>query len=159
MPLPKLKNFLSVKLSLDSELQIHELLFQLWQLHPKKVSKSISETPAKWSRFGAVSETRDRSIKLCGNFVYRIDPGSWSSSVSSPCTASRLQDLPDFVFCFRREIINFGTVKTSGGSLTARSGQRGGSAISRLRVRTSPATLKTERGCINTPKMLLPCCK
>ena len=53
MPLPKLKNSLSVKLALDSVLQIHKLVFQLLQLHPK----NVSETGAKWLRFGAVSET------------------------------------------------------------------------------------------------------
>ena len=57
MPLPKLKNSLSMKLALDSVLQIRELVFQLWQLHPKKLSKTISETSSKWSRFGPVSET------------------------------------------------------------------------------------------------------
>ena len=60
MPLPKLKNTLSVKLALDSVLQIRKLIFQLWQLHPKKVSK----TTAKWSRFGAVSETRGLTFHL-----------------------------------------------------------------------------------------------
>ena len=39
MPLPKLKNSLSVKLALDSVLQSHELVFQLWRLHPKKYPK------------------------------------------------------------------------------------------------------------------------
>ena len=58
MPLPKLKYSLSVKLALDSVLQIHELIFQLWQLHPKKLSKALSETCAKWSQFGTVSETQ-----------------------------------------------------------------------------------------------------
>ena len=57
MPLPKLKNSLSVKLALDSVLQIRKLVFQLWQLHPKK-SKTVSETCSKQSQFGAVSETR-----------------------------------------------------------------------------------------------------
>ena len=58
MPLPKLKNSLSVKLASDSVLQICELVFKLWELHPKKLSKTISETGTKWSQFGAVSETR-----------------------------------------------------------------------------------------------------
>ena len=57
MQLPKLKNCLSVKLALDSVLQIRELVFQLWRLHPKQLSKTVSETRAKWSQFGAVSET------------------------------------------------------------------------------------------------------
>ena len=57
MPLPKLKNSLSVKLTLDSVLQIPELVFQLWQLHPKNYPKTVSETGAKWLQFGAVSET------------------------------------------------------------------------------------------------------
>ena len=57
MPLSKLKNYLSVKLALDSVLNIRKLVFQLWQLHPKKLSKTISETCAKWSLFGTVSET------------------------------------------------------------------------------------------------------
>ena len=61
MPLPKLKNSLSVKLALDSVLQILELVFQLWQLHPK----NVSETRAKWSRFGAVSETQGLTLRLC----------------------------------------------------------------------------------------------
>ena len=39
MPLPKLKNSLSVKLALDSVLQIRELVFKLWQLHPKNYPK------------------------------------------------------------------------------------------------------------------------
>ena len=58
MPLPKLKNYLSVKLTLDSVLQIRKLDFLLWQLHPKNLSKTVSETCAKWSRFGTVSETQ-----------------------------------------------------------------------------------------------------
>ena len=51
MPLPKLKNFLSVKRALDSVLQICELVFQFWQLHTKKLSKTVSETCAKWLQF------------------------------------------------------------------------------------------------------------
>ena len=57
MPLQKLKNYLSVRLALDSVLQIRELVFQLWQLHSKKLSKTVSETCTKWLRFGTVSET------------------------------------------------------------------------------------------------------
>ena len=57
MPLPKLKNSLSVKLALDSVLQIRKLVFQLQQLHPKKVSTTVSETLTNWLQFGAVSET------------------------------------------------------------------------------------------------------
>ena len=34
-----------------------KLVFVLWQLRPKK-SQTISETRSKWSRFGAVCETR-----------------------------------------------------------------------------------------------------
>ena len=54
MPLPKLKNSLSVKLALDSVLQIHELVFSFGNC----IQKTVSETLAKWSRFGAVSETQ-----------------------------------------------------------------------------------------------------
>ena len=54
MPLPKLKYSLSVKLALDSVLKIRELVFQLWQF----IQKNVSETGAKWTQFGAVSETR-----------------------------------------------------------------------------------------------------
>ena len=61
MPLPKLKNSLSVKLALDSVLQIRELVFQLWQLHPK----NVSETGAKWSQFGTVSETWGLTSPFC----------------------------------------------------------------------------------------------
>ena len=39
MPLPKLKNSLSVKLALDSVLQIRKLVFLLWLMHPKKYPK------------------------------------------------------------------------------------------------------------------------
>ena len=53
MPLPKLKNSLSVKLTLDSVLQICELVFSFGNCIPK----TVSETHAKWSQFGAVSET------------------------------------------------------------------------------------------------------
>ena len=64
MPLPKLKNSLSVKLALDSVLQIRKLVFQLWQLHPKKLSKTISETCAKWLQFGTVSETWGLALSM-----------------------------------------------------------------------------------------------
>ena len=57
MPLPKLKNCLSVKLALDSVLQIRKLVFILANCMQKKFSKTISETCAKWLRFGGVSET------------------------------------------------------------------------------------------------------
>ena len=68
MPLPKLKNSLSVKLALYSVLQICELVFLLWQLHPKKLSKSVSETCAKWSQFGKVSETQ--GLAFLSLFLY-----------------------------------------------------------------------------------------
>ena len=69
MPLPKLKNSLPVKLALDSVLQIHELVFQIWQLHPK----NVSETGSKWSRFGAVSETRGLTTGLfIGDMLSKI---------------------------------------------------------------------------------------
>ena len=56
MPLPKLKNSLSVKLSLDSVLDL-QISFSALAIASKKLSKTVSETRAKWSQFGAVSET------------------------------------------------------------------------------------------------------
>ena len=47
MPLPKLKNSLTLKLALDSVLQIRELVFQLCQLHPKiypKLSVKLAQS-------------------------------------------------------------------------------------------------------------------
>ena len=53
MPLPKLKNTLSVKLALDSVQQIANQFFSFVNC----IQKNVSETGAKWSQFGAVSET------------------------------------------------------------------------------------------------------
>ena len=60
MPLPKLKNSLSVKLALYSVLQIRKLVFSFGNC----IQKTVSETCVKWSRFGAVSETRGLTLKL-----------------------------------------------------------------------------------------------
>ena len=49
MPLPKLKNPLSVKLAIDLRISFLALVI---------ASKTVSETHANWSQFGTVSETR-----------------------------------------------------------------------------------------------------
>ena len=57
MPLAKLKNSQSVKLALDSVLQIRKLVFQLQQLHPKNYPKPSVKLSQIGCKFGAVSET------------------------------------------------------------------------------------------------------
>ena len=74
MPLPKLKNSLTVKLTLDSVLWIRELVFQLWQLHQKKYPK----TSVKLAQSGC---NLAQSVKLrvqheiIYNNVYFVDRG------------------------------------------------------------------------------------
>ena len=58
MPLPKLKNSLSVKLALDLQIS-----FLTLAIASKKLSKIISETRTKWSQFGTVSETWGLALK------------------------------------------------------------------------------------------------
>ena len=41
-------------------------------MHPKKLSNTISETCAKWSRFGTVSETRGLAIILSNTLLHSM---------------------------------------------------------------------------------------
>ena len=55
MPLPKLL-FVSETGIIFCAIDLG-ISFYLWRLHPKKLSKTVSETRAKWWQFGTVSET------------------------------------------------------------------------------------------------------
>ena len=63
MPLPKAKKLLSVKLALYSLLQFVNQFLAL-AIASKNLSKTVSETCTKWSRFGTVSETRGLATKF-----------------------------------------------------------------------------------------------
>ena len=75
--MPKLKNSLSVKLAIDSVLRIPELVFLALALASKKISKTVSETRAKWSQFGTVSETRGLTAKRIGTTILAITRSAW----------------------------------------------------------------------------------
>ena len=63
MPLPKLKNlFVSETYLIFCALDL-QISFLALVIASKKISKTVSETCAKWLQFGTVSETRGLAAK------------------------------------------------------------------------------------------------
>ena len=81
MPLPKPINLFVSETRLRFCAIDCELVFYLWQLHPKK-SKTVSETHAKWSQFGSVSETQGLAFYYPNNFYTHLNILIFISSIS-----------------------------------------------------------------------------